>query len=198
MLRIANPSDVPAMLAIYGPYVLTSTATFEYLVPTEEEFSRRFQSVTRQYPWLVWEEEGVVVGYAYASAAYTRAAYAWTAEPSVYLAPNARGRGIAARLYGALEGLLRLQGYQVLYALITEENAPSFRFHEKQGYVQKVLFSDCGFKFGRWLGLSWWEKRLTPVEIPSAPPVSWLSIGSSYQLSPEFLDSLSLSQPGRM
>lgn len=194
LIRIARETDVPAILAIYAPYVLTSTATFEYEVPTQEEFLTRFETVTKQYPWLVWEEEGRVCGYAYASPAYTRAAYAWTAEPSVYLAPEARGRGIAAALYGALEGILKYQGYQVLYALITEENSASFRFHEKMGYTKKVLFPDCGFKFGRWLGLTWWEKRLKPVEIPISTPTDWLSIRKNYQNHKDILDILSLSE----
>ena len=77
MLRIATPADIPAILEIYGPYVLSSTATFEYTVPTLEEFTSRFDTITAQYPWLVWEEAGKILGYAYASAPYTRAAYAW-------------------------------------------------------------------------------------------------------------------------
>ena len=95
MLRIATPADIPAMLEIYGPYVLNSTATFEYTVPTQEEFTRRFTTITSQYPWLVWEEEGTILGYAYASAPYTRAAYSWCAEPSIYLRPMQKAAGSA-------------------------------------------------------------------------------------------------------
>lgn len=176
MLRPARESDLPAILDIYGPYVLHSTATFEYTIPSEAEFLARFRRITAQYPWLVWEEDGEILGYAYADAPYSRAAFAWCAEPSIYLRPDARGRGIGAQLYAELEQLLQRQGYQLLYALITQENAPSLAFHRKQGYRIAAEFPDCGFKFGRWLGLTWMEKRLKSVEIPSAPPVSWNAI----------------------
>ena len=79
MVRNATEADVAAILAIYAPYVLHTTATFEYDVPTQEEFMQRFRDITRQFPWLVWEEDGAILGYAYASAPYTRAAYRWCA-----------------------------------------------------------------------------------------------------------------------
>ena len=142
---------------------------------------------------MVWEEGGEILGYAYASPPYTRAAYRWCAEPSVYLRPEARGRGIAKALYDALEKILTVQGYQVLYALITEENLASRRFHEKMGYRFSVLFPDCGFKFGRWLGLIWMEKRLKPVEIPSKSPTPWSEFVKDRQRIFYILDNLSLS-----
>ena len=193
MIRPAVAADVPAMLEIYAPYILTTTATFEYDVPSEHEFSERFQKITAQFPWLVWEEEGEIWGYAYASPPYSRAAYSWCAEPSVYLKPQARGKGIGKLLYRALEQILLLQGYQVLYALITEENVSSRRFHEHCGYEFRVMFPSCGFKFGRWLGLVWMEKRLKSVEIPSNFPVSWSSIRQNQQKISDILDNLSLS-----
>ena len=85
MIRFAAESDVPAMLAIYAPYVRNTAYTFEYTVPTDAEFTARFLSYTRQCPWLVWEEDGAVLGYAYGSLPFERAAYAWCAEVSVYL-----------------------------------------------------------------------------------------------------------------
>ena len=176
MIRPALESDLPAILAIYGPYILHSTATFEYEVPSLPTFTDRFRGITAQFPWLVWEEDGSILGYAYASHPYTRAAYSWCAEPTVYLRPEAQGRGIAARLYRELEELLLKQGYQVLYALVTEENVRSVRFHEKQGYEIRAHFPNCGFKFGRWLGLYWLEKRLKAVEIPEKMPISWKAL----------------------
>ena len=193
MLRIAHEADVPAILDIYAPYILRSTATFEYAVPTEEDFLRRFRAITAQFPWLVWEENGDILGYAYASPPYTRAAYAWCAEPTVYLKPEARGKGIAAALYDALEKILNLQGYHVLYALITAENTPSVRFHEKRGYVLRGDFPDCGFKFGRWVGLYWMEKRLKSAEIPNKSPTPWPELSQDVQKISNILDNLSLS-----
>jgi phosphinothricin acetyltransferase len=193
MIRVAVEADVPAILAVYAPYILTTTYTFEYDVPTLSDFLERFRGITQQFPWLVWEEGGEILGYAYASPPYTRAAYRWCAEPSVYLRPEARGRGIAKALYDALEKILTVQGYQVLYALITEENLASRRFHEKMGYRFSVLFPDCGFKFGRWLGLIWMEKRLKPVEIPSKSPTPWSELVKDRQRIFYILDNLSLS-----
>ena len=193
MLRIAYETDVPAILAIYAPYILTSTATFEYDVPTEAEFLQRFRDITVQFPWLVWEEGGQILGYAYASAPYSRAAFQWCAEPTVYLAPEARGRCIAGKLYAALEKFLKIQGYRVLYALVTAENIPSIRFHQKSGYTLRGDFPDCGFKFGRWLGLFWLEKRLDSVETPSNPPIPWFVVRQDAQRIFNILDILSLS-----
>ena len=193
MLRIAYETDVPAILAIYAPYILTSTATFEYNVPTEEAFLQRFRDITRQFPWLVWEEDGRVLGYAYAARPFERAGYSWCAEPSIYLHDDARGRKIGRKLYAVLEEILKKQGYCVSYALITSENLVSLRFHEKCGYSTVAVFPDCGRKFGRWLGLHWMEKRLRIGENPSSSPLPWLSIVQDAETFRNILDSLSLS-----
>lgn len=193
MIRPATEKDVPEILAIYAPYVETSTATFEYDVPCSRSFLQRFYDITAQYPWLVWEEEGKILGYAYASAPYSRAAFSWCAEPSIYLHPEAKGRGIGKKLYAVLEEILLRQGYQVLYALITSENAESIAFHQKNGYTLQVDFPDCGFKFGRWLGLTWMEKRIKIVHSPSAFPCPWQSIVQDAETFSNILDSLSLS-----
>ena len=193
MIRIATEADIPAMLEIYGPYVENTTYSFEYDVPCQKTFLQRFYTYTAQFPWLVWEEEGRVLGYAYGSAPFERAAYRWCAEPSIYLHPDAQGRGIAGKLYAALEWILREQGYQVLYALITQENTRSIRFHEKLGYKTLAVFPDCGFKQGRWVGLIWMEKRLKIVETPSSFPCSWLSIVQDAERFTNILGSLSLS-----
>ena len=193
MIRPATDRDIPEILSIYAPYVENTTATFEYDVPCLKTFTQRFFNITAQFPWLVYEEEGRILGYAYASAPYERAAFRWCAEPSVYLRPEARGRGIARELYTVLEAILDKQGYRVFYALITAENAASIRFHEKMGYRIQAEFPDCGYKFNRWLGLIWMEKRTKIVGSPSAFPKPWLSIVQDAERFTNFLDSLSLS-----
>ena len=193
MIRPATEKDIPEILAIYAPYVENTTATFEYDVPCSRSFLQRFYEITAQFPWLVWEEDGTVLGYAYASAPYSRAAFSWCAEPSIYLRTEAKGRGIGTKLYAVLEEILRRQGYQVLYALITAENTASIGFHEKHGYKLQADFPDCGFKFGRWLGLVWMEKRLKIVHSPSAFPCPWQSIVQDAETFSNILDSLSLS-----
>ena len=193
MIRIARDADVPAILDIYAPYIVSSTITFEYDVPCKNTFYQRFYTVTEQFPWLVWEENGEILGYAYATRPFERAAYAWCAEPSIYLKPTAQGRGIGKKLYVALEEILKLQGYQVLYALVTGENTPSLRFHEKLGYRPLAEFPNCGFKFDRWLGVFWLEKRINSVEIPSSFPVPWKQLRQNPQRISDILYNLSLS-----
>ena len=193
MIRIALESDIPAMLAIYAPYVQNTTVSFEYEVPSLEVFTRRFRDTTAQFPWLVWEEDGRILGYAYAAKPFERAGYSWCAEPSIYLRSDARGRGIGRKLYAVLEAILDAQGYCVLYALITGENLASLGFHEACGYSTAMVLPDCGRKFGRWLSLVWMEKRLKIGENPSAFPTSWLSIVQDAERFCNILDSLSLS-----
>lgn len=194
MIRIAREADVVPMLDVYGPYVRGTTITFEYTVPTEEEFRQRFETVTRKLPWLVWEEDGELLGYAYASLPFERAAYAWCAEPSIYLRPDARGRGIGRKLYTALEALLSQMGYQVSFAIITGENAASLAFHRSMGYEKCSELVKCGLKFGRWLDVYWLEKRLNPVEIPSNFPIAWSDFRKYEQRIENILGKLSLSE----
>ena len=193
MIRPATEQDLPDILSIYGPYIENSTATFEYEVPSLQTFTQRFLEITRQYPWLVWEEDGKILGYAYASAPYSRAAYAWCAEPSIYLCPEAQGRGIGKKLYAVLEAILEKQGYQILYTLITEENTGSIAFHRKMAYEVRAEFPNCGYKFNRWLGLIWMEKRIKIVHSPSAFPTPWSSIVQDAKSFSNILDNLSIS-----
>ena len=176
MIRIATEADVEAILAIYAPYILTTTHTFEYTVPTCGEFLTRFRSITAQFPWLVWEEDGKILGYAYGSAPFERAAFRWVSEDSVYLLPEARGRGIGKALLTSLEEILQKQGYRGIYAIITSANEDSLRFHEKMGYSFLAEFPDCGYKFGRWLGITWLYKALNSVENPSNFPRPWYEL----------------------
>lgn len=192
MIRIATEADIPQMLAIYTPYVENTTYSFEYTPPTLEEFTQRFLNYTVQCPWLVWEEDGHVLGYAYGSLPFQRAAYAWCAEVSIYLMPKAHGRGIGRKLYAALEEILWRQGYRIIYSLITSENTGSLAFHEKVGYQYCTEFPGCGMKFGRWLGVIWMEKRSKSVEIPSRAPIPWTQVVENNRNLSDVLASLPL------
>ena len=192
MIRIATETDVPQMLAIYAPYIENTTITFEYRVPTEAEFLLRFREITAQFPWLVWEEDGKILGYAYGSAPFHRDAYRWCAEDSVYLLPEAKGRGIGRKLCTALEKVLIFQGYRRIYALITAENRASVSFHEKLGYTLRSELPEAGFKFGRWIGVIWMDKQLNFVDSPSNFPRPWQAIRQDDQSFSDILDILSL------
>ena len=172
-IRLATPQDLPRILEIYAPYVEHTAISFEYSVPTLEEFTQRFLGITRQFPWMVWEEEGIVVGYAYGSLPFERAAYQWSAEASIYLCPEAQGKGIGKALYASLEELLKNQGYRKVYAIITTANAPSIAFHEAVGYHHTATMPNCGYKFGQWHGTVWMEKELNTWDAPPSPPVPY-------------------------
>ena len=170
MLRNAVLADVPAILDIYRPYILHTAITFEYEVPTPEAFTERFLQITRDFPWLVWEENGEILGYAYGSRAFERAAYQWDADLSIYLRQDCRGRGIGKILYRALETQMQELGYHVLYCIVTSANEDSCRFHRSLGYREIARMERTGFKFGRWYDVFWCEKRLQDG-IPAHPPL---------------------------
>ncbi len=192
-IRLAQEKDLAQILAIYSPYVENTTVTFEYEIPSPADFQQRFLSVTSQFPWLIWEEKGLILGYAYACAPFSRAAYGWCAEPSIYLHPDARRRGIGKRLYRALETLLQLQGYRLSYAIITSENEASLAFHRHMGYTHLAHFPDCAYKHGRCLGIAWMQKRLNSTDLPSNPPIAFPVFVQNNKNLPEILAKLSLS-----
>ena len=193
MIRIAKEEDLQQMLDIYSYYVQQTTYSFEYTLPTLAEFTQRFRKITARFPWLVWEEAGKILGYAYGSAPFERAAYQWCGELSVYVARPAQGRGIGRKLYAAAEQILKMQGFLRIYAIITEENDISRKFHQALGYQTVATFPHCGVKFNRSLSVVWMEKVINSVEIPTNPPVPWKMIVNSDRNWQEVLAILSLS-----
>ena len=175
-IREATTADIPAILEIYVPFVEHTAVSFEYTVPTEEEFEKRFLEHTAVYPWLVWEENGKVLGYAYAGRAFERAAYAWNAEISCYLAENARGRGVGRQLYERIEEILRKQGCRKAFAVVTSANEASIRFHEAIGYRRVAVYPEVGYKSGRWYDVIWLQKELLPPGKPQSFPKPWKAL----------------------
>lgn len=177
-IRTACPQDASACLAIYAPYVTHTSITFETEVPTEEAFTDRIHATLAQYPYLVAEDEGRIIGYCYASPFKSRAAYAWSAETSIYIHPDHQGRGVGRMLYEQLELLLIKQHVHTLNACITYPNPQSIAFHEKMGYTLCAHFHRSGFKHGAWRDIVWMEKQLSS-ETPPLPflPFSRLTGG---------------------
>lgn len=175
--RLATAADVPAMLAIYAPYVQNTAYSFEYEVPTLENFAGRLKTIGASFPWLVCEDvgRGEILGYAYAAPAFERAAYMWDADLSVYLAPSVHRRGIGRNFYALLEHILERQGYYHIYALVSGANAGSMAFHTAVGYELMCVMPQAGFKFGAWHDMNWYHKRLHSAEVPSHPPVPFTS-----------------------
>lgn len=172
-IRDARRSDVPAMLAIYAPFVEHTAVSFEYDVPTEAEFARRLEEHQAAFPWLVCEENGRVMGYAYAGRAFERAAYGWNAEISCYLAPELRGRGVGRRLYARIEEILTRLGYYKLFAVVTSANAPSVAFHRALGFRDAACFRNVGYKQGGWYDVLWLEKTLCARPEPQHLPQNY-------------------------
>lgn len=168
-IRIAAPEDAPALLAIYAPYIKKTVITFEYELPTAENFKNRICSTLEQYPYLVAECEGEILGYAYASPFKIRAAYAWSAETSIYIQEDNRGKGIGKLLYQALERLCRRQHICNLCACIAWPNPASEAFHKQFGYRTVAHFHQSGYKGEQWIDMIWMEKALYPHKIPPDP-----------------------------
>lgn len=162
--------DVPAMLAIYAPFVERTAVSFEYDVPSLPAFEARFDAVTARYPWLVWEQDGRVQGYAYANVALSRAGYQWCADVTIYLAPQAQHTGAGHALYSCLERVMAQLGYRWLYALVSASNERSCRFHEHRGYTLQGRFRRCAWKLGKWHDLNWYGLALCDDAPPDAPP----------------------------
>ena len=166
-LRTAEPGDAQRLLDIYAPYVLRTAVTFEYEVPSLEEFRRRIENILRKYPYLAAEEDGQIVGYAYLSAFHPRAAYGWCAETSVYVDMDRRGRGAGRMLYEELERIAAAQHLTNLIACIAyapEEDThlgnDSVRFHEHMGYCMAARLHQCGYKFDTWYDMVYMEKMI--------------------------------------
>lgn len=167
VMRSAKTEDAEEILAIYGPYVKKTAITFEYDIPTLQDFRKRIENTLTRYPYLVATCNGVIIGYAYAGPFHPRAAYQHSAELSIYLSPPCRGQGLGKKLYSALELILLSQHVYNLEACITwaGENDPyvprtSPLFHEHLGFRLVGRFSKCGYKFGRWYDMVWMEKLI--------------------------------------
>lgn len=167
-LRKAELKDGDALAAIYKYYVENTGITFEYVAPTGEEFAERIAHKSEKYPFLVAEENGTPIAYAYASEYRERAAYAWDVETSVYVDLSHRGRGIGRILYAALEELLKEQNVVNMYACITHPNPHSIAMHEKAGFEYIGTFRSAGFKAGLWRDVLWFEKRLSSPDVPKS------------------------------
>lgn len=172
LMRMATPEDAKAILAIYKYYITDTVVTFEFDVPTVEEFQERMRNIQKQFPWMVCEEDGVIIGYAYASKQRERAAYQWNAELSVYFAHDHQGRGLGTRAYRTLLEILTYQGYATAYGCITIPNEKSIALHERFGFYEIGVFPKTGYKAGKWLDVIWLGKQLAEYSENPKPPVS--------------------------
>ena len=167
VIRSVSLNDAEALLNIYAYYVKNTAITFEYDVPTLEEFKQRITNTLKKYPYLVVVKEGTILGYTYAGVFKNRAAYDWSAEVTIYLKYDAVKCGLGRMLYEALETEMKKRGFLNLYACIgypIEEDEyltrNSAEFHAHLGYQTVGEFHKCGYKFGRWYNMIWMEKLI--------------------------------------
>lgn len=176
VIRMATEEDAAALAALYAPYVRETAISFEYEAPDAAELARRINETLKKYPYLVAEENGTPVGYAYASAFGSRSAYNWTVETSIYVERGHKGRGIGGQLYAALEEYLARQNVMNLTAHISctnqedeHLNNASAAFHAHMGYREIGRFVKCGYKFGKWYDVVWMQKCLRDLPEKPAP-----------------------------
>lgn len=159
IIRDAKAEDMGQVAAIYAHYVENTAISFEYEAPTEKEMERRRISF-RPYPYIVAEEGGRILGYAYAHPFSSRAAYGRSVEVTIYLDRREEGKGIGRLLYQRLEAKLRGIGIHNLYAIVMYPGEGSVEFHERMGYRIVGTLTNCGEKFGRLLSVVYMEKRI--------------------------------------
>jgi len=182
MIRIARVDDADAVHAIYAPAITETAVTFETELPGVEAMRLRIVNRLQQYPWLVWEESGEVLAYAYATRFRERAAYDWIAETSIYVHANARRRGIARHLYGVLLDVMRFQGINQAVGVITLPGDVSVSLHEAMGFTPAGVWRQSGYKLGQWWDVGVWQKELQTPMNPPVPVRAFSSLADSREL----------------
>jgi phosphinothricin acetyltransferase len=178
-LRAAEPGDAAAIAAIYAPYVLTGTVSFEFDAPDARAMRGRMEASDGLYPWIVatnGEGRGVL-GYAYATKFRERAAYRYVVETSVYVAGAVQGQGVGRLLYEALIDTLRAQGFTQAVGVISLPNDQSIKTHEQVGFRRAGQLREIGFKQGRWVDIGIWQCVLNDSAIPPVEPKPFSEVG---------------------
>lgn len=168
MIRYATVNDAQAVLEIYTPYVMNTAISFEYDAPSIEEMKKRIENTLKTYPYLVFEDHGEIVGYAYAGAFRTRKAYQYSVEVSVYVKEDHKKQGIGKALYLKLENELKLKEFHKMYAVVTTTERQnddyltndSLSFHKAMGYIPVGELKESGYKFQQYYGICILEKNL--------------------------------------
>ncbi|MBO9714408.1 GNAT family N-acetyltransferase [Sphingomonas sp.] len=178
-IRAAKSEDAAAIAAIYAPYVLTGTVSFEFEPPDAAAMQARMEASCGLFPWIVaTNSEGVgVLGYAYATKFRERPAYRYVVETSVYVSGAAQGQGLSRLLYEALLTTLRTQGFTQAIAVISLPNESSIKAHEAVGFRRAGQLREIGFKEGRWVDIGMWQRELNDSAIPPVEPKPFSEVG---------------------
>jgi phosphinothricin acetyltransferase len=160
IVRLAAAADARGVAAIYAPIVASTAISFEVDPPDAAEMERRIVGILPSLPWLVAEDDGDVIGYAYACKHRERAAYRWSVDVATYVDPRRHRRGVARALYRALLDIVRAQGYYAAHAGITLPNDASVGLHESLGFRPVGVYRAVGHKLGAWRDVGWWQLPL--------------------------------------
>ncbi len=177
-IRQATPEDAAAIVALYAPYVTGTSVTFEYDVPTVEDYRHRIEEITQFFPFFLLLEDGQPAGYAYAHFFHERKAYQWMCETSVYVGQGHHRKGYASLLYERLLDALRRQGFCQAVAILGCPNEPSERFHQAMGFALLGTFARAGYKLGQWHDVKWYGYCLRPRPEEPRDPVPYRALAA--------------------
>jgi L-amino acid N-acyltransferase YncA len=178
-IRLATAFDSSAIAAIYRPYCEGSAVSFEQVAPNAVEIATRIASVTTQRPWIVLEDAGAIVGYAYAGPHNERWAYRWSVNTAIYVSSTHQRRGAGRALYVTLFDVLRHLGYYRAVAGITLPNPASVGLHEALGFALVGVYREIGYKLGAWRDVGWYEAEIQPHVAEPQEPKSIAVLGGS-------------------
>jgi L-amino acid N-acyltransferase YncA len=178
-IRLATASDSGAIASIYRPYCEGSAVSFEQVAPNAVEIARRIAATLTQRPWIVLEDAGAVVGYAYAGPHNERWAYRWSVNTAIYISSTHQRRGAGRALYVTLFSLLRHLGYYRAVAGITMPNPASVGLHKAMGFELVGVYRDIGYKLGAWRDVGWYEAEIQPLVAEPQEPRTMVILGGS-------------------
>ena len=186
-IRTATVEDAEKLLEIYAYYIKNTAVTFEYEVPSVEEFRERISHILEHYPYFVAENKGEIIGYSYAGRFHPRAAFGWDVEMTVYLNQKVRRAGVGRQLYALMEEVLREQGVVRAISLIVipedeYSDYNSIQFHEKMGYRYAGELKDCGYKFHRWYTLVYMDKQIGVTQENMLPVRDFAAVREKFGL----------------
>jgi L-amino acid N-acyltransferase YncA len=198
IIRLATERDAEQIAGIYAPNVTDTIISFEFEPPSAHEMRRRIETTLQHYPWLVCEHQGGagVLGYAYASAHGSRAAYQWSVDVSIYVHEDARRMGVGRALYASLFAALELQGFYNAYAGATLPNPASVGLHESVGFRRVGVYRGVGYKLGAWHDVVWWHLPLRELLADPEPPADLPSVLGSEEWDAAMKKGLPLLRSG--
>ncbi len=196
IIRLATEDDAAQILEIYAPFCRETPVSFETEPPSLDEMRRRIAAVLPSYPWLVCEEDGTILGYAYASKHRERAAYVWSVDVSAYVRYGRRRGGLGRALYTSVLAILRLQGYYTALAGITLPNPGSEGLHRAMGFEPVGVYRNIGYKCGRWHDVAWSQLELRTPEPEPRPPLGLDAVRGSREWDEAFNAGAALLRAG--